>query len=218
MNFLAAMLAIVNPIGLIPIWKEMTADAKPAVRKRIAYMVTGTAFVVLLLFLNIGEYLLGFFSINVNVFKIAGGILLLLTAISMVNGTATKLEDRDEDGDSAIELAKKRFRKVLVPLAMPMLAGPGSITTVLLFSSKSGDFTEYIGLSVILLAVYIMLMLVFAYSYRIEHKVDDLFFTGFTRIFGVIVAAIAVQFMVEGLGSIFPVLLEGSSTLKTDNQ
>lgn len=151
-----------------------------------------------------------------GVFKIAGGILLLLTAISMVNGTATKLEDRDEDGGSANELAKKRFRKVLIPLAMPMLAGPGSLTTVLLFSSKAGSYTEYISLSVILLAVYLLLVLVFAYSYRMEHKVDDLFFTGFTRIFGVIVAAIAVQFVVEGIGSIFPVLLECSSALEID--
>ncbi len=204
------MLAIVNPIGLIPIWKEMTADAKPAVRKRIALMVTGGAFLILLIFLNAGEYVLNFFDIDINVFKIAGGILLLLTAISMVSGTATRLDNRDEKGDSYNELAKKRFRKVMVPLIMPMLAGPGSLTTVMLFSSKAGGGMDYVSLSIVLLIVYILLVLVFSYSYIIEHRVDDLFFIGFTRIFGVIVAAIAVQFMVEGLGANFPVLLKGS--------
>ncbi|MDQ3073692.1 MAG: MarC family protein [Bacteroidota bacterium] len=215
LNFLAAMLAIVNPIGLIPIWKEMTADAIPAVRKRIALMVTGSALLILLIFLNLGEFILSFFGIEISVFKIAGGILLLLTGISMVNGTATKLEDKNEKGDTPLILAKKRFRKVLVPLTMPMLAGPGSLTTVILFSSKADGLMNYISLSVILIAVYISLVLVFAYSYKIEHQVDDLFFVGFTRIFGVIVAAIAVQFIVEGAGSIFPVLQNGSSKLES---
>lgn len=214
LNFLAAILAIVNPIGLIPIWKQMTGDASPKVRKRIALLVTASAFAILLVFLNVGEVLLQFFGIDVAVFKVAGGVLLLLTGISMVEGTATHLEKRDEKGDTAFELAKKRFRKVLVPITVPMLAGPGALTTVLLFSAKAGATLEYVALSVILLLAYILLMVVLAFSFKIENRVDDLFFMGFTRIFGVIVAAIAVQFIVEGVGDIFPVLTEGSSILK----
>ena len=210
------MLAIVNPIGLLPIWQELTADAKPDVRFRIAYMITGTAALILLVFLFVGQPLLHFFSIDVAVFKIAGGILLLLTALSMVNGTATTLEDRKEKGNTAYDLAKARFRKVLVPLVVPMLSGPGSITTVLLYSAKADTFMEYLSFSIILLLVFVVLFLVFAKSYKIEHRVDNLFFVGFTRVFGVIVAAIAVQFIVEGVGSIFPVLVEGNSVLKEE--
>src|SRR5690606_7849260 len=96
LNFLAAILAIVNPIGLIPIWYEMTGDAQSQVRKKIAFMVTGSAFVILLLFLNVGNWILDFFRIDIEVFKIAGGFLLLLTAVAMVQGKATKLDEKSE--------------------------------------------------------------------------------------------------------------------------
>ena len=216
LNFLAAILAIVNPVGLIPIWQELTGDAKPEVRRKIAWLVACVSIIILLIFLNTGTILLSFFGINLAVFKIAGGILLLLTALSMVEGSATKLEERDEKAETSFELAKKRFRKILVPLAVPMLCGPGSITTVLLYSFKATTFLEYFGLSIVLVANFGILSLVLAYSYKIENKVDDLLFIAFTRIFGIIVAAIAVQFMVEGLGAVFPNWLEGSSVIEQD--
>ncbi|MEX2591523.1 MAG: MarC family protein [Anditalea sp.] len=214
LNFLAAMLAIVNPIGLIPIWYEMTGDALPQVRRKIALMVTGSAFVILLLFLNLGNFILDFFSIDIEVFKIAGGFLLLTTAVSMIEGQATKLEENKESGDTDLELAKRRFEKVLVPLTIPMLAGPGAITTVLLYSFTANGITDFAGFSIVLLFSYLLLFLVLGYSYQVEKRIDKLFFVAFTRIFGLIVAAIAVQFMVEGLGEVFPNWMEGGSAVE----
>lgn len=213
LNFLAAMLAIVNPVGLVPIWQELTGDAQPEVRKKVAMLVTSASLVILLIFLNTGPFLLNFFSIDLPVFKIAGGILLLLTAISMIEGSATKLEERDEKAKTSFGLAKERFRKILVPLAVPMLCGPGSITTVLLYGSKTGSAIDNISLSLILIVNFAFLYFVLGYSYKIENKVDNLFFTAFTRVFGVMVAAIAVQFMTEGLGEVFPGLLQGGSSV-----
>src|SRR5690606_18281627 len=186
LNFLAAILAIVNPIGLIPIWYEMTGDATPQVRKKIALMVTSSAFFILLIFLNLGNWILSFFNIDIEVFKIAGGFLLLLTAISMVQGKATKLEERKETGETSFELAKKRFEKVLVPLTIPMLAGPGALTTVLLYSFRADSMVQYFGFSGVLLFSYFLLFLVLANSYRVESKVDKLIFVAFTRVFGLI--------------------------------
>lgn len=207
LNFLAAILAIVNPIGLIPIWQELTADASPKVRKDIALMVTSASVVILLIFLNTGSYLLGFFNINLAEFKVAGGILLLLTAISMIEGKATKLEERDEQADTTFGLARQRFEKILVPLAVPMLCGPGSITTVLLYGARADSALAAVSFSVVLIISFVALYLVLSFSYKVEAIVDHLFFVGFTRIFGIIVAAIAVQFMVDGLGEIFPAWL-----------
>jgi len=218
LNFLAAMLAIVNPIGLIPIWYEMTGDAQAQVRKKIALMVTSSAFFILLIFLNLGNWILSFFNIDIEVFKIAGGFLLLLTAISMVQGKATKLEERKETGETSFELAKKRFEKVLVPLTIPMLAGPGALTTVLLYSFRADSMVQYFGFSCVLLFSYFLLFLVLANSYRVESKVDKLIFVAFTRVFGLIVAAIAVQFMVEGLGEVFPNWMEGGSVIKKEEE
>ncbi|GEO20078.1 MarC family protein [Cyclobacterium qasimii] len=218
LNFLAAMLAMVNPIGLIPIWYEMTGDATPKVRRKIALMVTGTSFLTLLLFLILGEYILVFFNIDIEVFKIAGGFLLMFTALSMINGSATKLEELKEEADTNFGLAKLRFEKVMVPLVIPMLAGPGSITTVLLYSFRASGSTTYLGLSGVLLLSYFLLFLVFSFSYKVENKVDDIIFVGFTRLFGLIVAAIAVQFMVEGLGEVFPNWMEGGSAVELEDK
>jgi multiple antibiotic resistance protein len=213
LNFLAAMLAMVNPIGLIPIWYEMTGDATPRIRRRLAMMVTGTSFLILLLFLSLGELILDVFSIDIEVFKIAGGFLLMFTALSMIQGSATKLEEVKEEAETDLGLAKLRFEKVMVPLVIPMLAGPGSITTVLLYSFRADDLTTYAGLSGILLLSYFFLFVVFSLSHLVEKKVDQIIFVGFTRLFGLIVAAIAVQFMVEGLGEVFPMWMEGDSAV-----
>lgn len=218
LNFLAAMLAMVNPIGLIPIWYEMTGDATPKVRRKIALMVTGTSFVTLLLFLILGEYILVFFNIDIEVFKIAGGFLLMFTALAMINGSATKLEELTEEADTNFGLAKLRFEKVMVPLVIPMLAGPGSITTVLLYSFRASGLTTHAGLSGVLFFSYFLLFIVFSFSYKVENKVDEIVFVGFTRLFGLIVAAIAVQFMVEGLGEVFPNWMEGGSAVELEDK
>lgn len=215
LNFLAAMLAMVNPIGLVPIWYELTGDSTPKVRRKVALMVTATSFFILLVFLILGKYILGFFSIDIEVFKIAGGFLLMFTALSMIQGSATKLEEIQEEADTDLGLAKLRFEKVMVPLAIPMLAGPGSLTTVLLYSSSADSVSTYGGLSVVLFVCYFFLFLVFSFTYSFEKRVDDIVFVGFTRLFGLIVAAIAVQFMVEGLGEVFPNWMEGSSAVET---
>ncbi|WP_154853107.1 MarC family protein [Cyclobacterium xiamenense] len=214
LNFLLAMVAIVNPIGLIPIWYELTGDAQPKVRRRIAVMVVGTAFVILLVFVNVGIFILQFFAIDIEVFKIAGGLLLMLTAVSMVEGKASRLTGNQEEGQTDTELAARRFEKVLVPLTIPMLAGPGSLTTVLLYSAQSQELLDYLGKSLVLVVSYAFLFLVLIHSYLLEEKVNKLAFVAFTRIFGVIVAAIAIQFVVEGLGAVFPNWLEGGSAVE----
>lgn len=217
-NFLAAMIAIVNPLGIWPIWSELTNDASAKVRRKIAYLVVGTAFLILIIFLVGGKYLLQFFSIELDVFKIAGGILLLFTGLSMVKGEASQLEDRKEEGDSYYSIAKQRFRKILVPIGIPMLAGPGSITTVILYGSTAGSLTDYVFLSIVVMISFIILLVVFLSSSFMEKNVDDIIFSVFTRVFGIIVAAIAIQFMVEGLGEVFPNWMEGSSALETKDK
>lgn len=212
-NFLAAMIAIVNPLGIWPMWSELTYDASSRVRKRIAFLVIGTTYFILVIFLITGKFMLNFFSIDLEVFKIAGGILLLFTGLSMVQGEATQLEDRLEDGETYLSIAKQRFRKILVPIGIPMLAGPGSITTVILYGSLSESFIDFASMAVIVLITFTILLIVFLKSTFLEKNVDDIVFVVFTRVFGVIVTAIAIQFMVEGLGDVFPNWLEGGASV-----
>lgn len=215
-NFLVAMVAIINPLGIWPMWSELTNDASPRVRKRIAFLITGTTYIILIFFLIVGKYMLKFFAIDMEVFKIAGGILLLFTGLSMLQGDATQLKDRMEKGDTDFSLAKQRFRKILVPIGIPMLAGPGSITTVILYGSLSGSFMDYASMSIIVMLSFAVLLVLFLKSSFLEKNVDNIVFVVFTRIFGIIVTAIAVQFMVEGLGEVFPSWMEGHSALEKD--
>lgn len=214
LNFLVAMFAIVNPIGIWPVWSDLTNDAVSSIRHRIAFLLILSAVLILSVFLVSGRLLLELFSIDLQVFKIAGGILLLYTGISMVQGSASQLTDRDEDGETNMSIAKQRFKKVFVPLGIPMLAGPGSITTVVLFGTKAASATDYAFLVGVVVVTFLALFLVFLSSPILEKKVDTLVFTVFTRVFGIIVTAIAIQFMVEGLGEVFPNWLEGGSVLK----
>jgi multiple antibiotic resistance protein len=205
LNFFAAMFAIINPIGIWPLWSEMTDDVKrKKVRRDIALLIIISSLLILMVFFFSGRYLLDFFSIDIPVFRIAGGVLLLLTGISMIEGSATKLTERDEQGENELDLAKQRFKKIVVPLLIPALAGPGSITTVILYGAYASTWQDYLVLSGIIVITFIVLMIVFESSYFLEKKVDHIIFNVFTRVFGIIVTAIAVQFIVEGLGQVFP--------------
>ncbi|MFP4471265.1 MAG: MarC family protein [Bacteroidales bacterium] len=205
LNFAVAMLAIVNPLGIIPIWTQLTSDLYTKTRREIAVMLTLMAIVILLMFLIGGENILEFFSIDLQVFKVAGGLLLLFTGFSMVNGDTARRDRLEEDEDaSTFQVAKSRFRKIVVPLGIPMLSGPGSLTTVLLFGADAESTTEYVILSAIMTGVMLLLMMAFYFSRILERRIDPIIFDIMTRLFGVLVTAIAVQFMVEGLGNIFP--------------
>lgn len=218
LNFLAAMLAIVNPIGIWPIWSELTSDEASAIRNRVAFLVMLTSFAILIVFLVSGRYILEFFSIDLAIFKVAGGILLLNTGIAMVNGTASRLTDREEEGETNMSLAKQRFRKIIVPIGIPALAGPGSITTVMVFGTQAGSPTDYLFLGGGVFVAFLSLFIVFLSSRYLEKNVDDIVFTVFTRLFGIMVTAIALQFMLEGLGEVFPNLLEGVSVLEKEGR
>lgn len=213
LNYLLAMLALLNPISRLPFWKEMTGDKDNSTRRKIAFLVTLSGLIILLVFLIIGQPLLEFFSVDLSVFKIAGGIFLLISGISMIEGRMTQLEDREEDG-TPYQMAMQRFKKVIVPLTVPMIAGPGSITTVILYGSKADGLQDYAMLGAMTLAITIILYVTFAFSSLAEKRVNELVFLVLTRIFGIIVAAIGVQFMVEGLGEVFPAWLGDNSDIK----
>jgi multiple antibiotic resistance protein len=217
LNFTLALLALINPITRLPLWKEMTGDVQLKARKNIAVYVVLTASLILLVFLFTGHYILSFFGVELSVFKIGGGILLLISGISMVNGSMAELENRNEEGND-LQKAKKRFNKVVVPLAFPLLAGPGAITTVILYGSKAGGLIDYAMLSAVVLLTMLIILIFFFISKVAEKRVDDLVFSVLIRIFGILVVAIGSQFLVEGLGAVFPAWLEttGVSDIKDD--
>lgn len=203
-NFLIALLAIINPVSILPMWSELTSDKSNKVRLRVATMLIGFTIISLTVFLVAGKYLLGFFGIDLIVFKVAGGVLLMTTGIKMIEGKNVKMPEKDDGEGTDLQLAKVRFRQIIVPMGIPFLVGPGSITTVFLFGFGLTSFVDIGALIAILVIVLAVLFFMFTSFHWVESKVDPIVFTAITRLFGIIVTAIAFQFILEGLGEIFP--------------
>jgi len=204
LNFGAALFAVVNPFGNLPLFVSFTSGDEKRVQGFLALFFAVWIAVMLLLFLFTGEDVLRFFGIGLPAFRIAGGILLLLTGLSMVRGQAAEKVDKvaAQTGSSPLENAERRFRDVLIPLGVPMFVGPGSITTVILYAGKAEGRVETLGLAVVVLILAAGTGAVLLAG-RWVHKV--LGNTGLdiaTRILGLFLAAMGVQFMIDGLASI----------------
>ena len=158
----------------------------------------------LTIFLVGGKYILSYFGIDLVVFKVAGGVLLLTTGIKMIEGKNTKMRGIDDEEGTDLQLARVRFRKIIVPMGIPFIVGPGSITTVFLFGFGLTSLVDIGALIAVLVIVLVALFFLLTSFYWVERKVDPIVFTAITRLFGIIVTAIAFQFILEGLSEIFP--------------
>ena len=218
-DFALALIAILNPLGKIPLWVEASADCDAPVRRRLAAFVTATATLLLLAFLFFGRQILDFLGLDLPSFRVGGGIVILLIGLDMLRGQAIDI-DRSEtsDGDDAYERAKARFRDIVVPIAMPILAGPGSITTVLLFGYRAENWTDRLLLAAVLVALMSLVLALLMLGDRIEAAVGTLVLRVQTRIWGLLLTAIAVQLIVVGLGESFPAWLEPNSPIVDDVQ
>ena len=168
-NFLLAMIAIVNPLGKIPVWIEASEGCDGPVRTRLALLVTGTATVVLLMFLFFGQSILSFLGLD-----------------------------------------------IVVPVAVPILAGPGSITTTLLFGARAEPWSERLFLGGLLIALMAFVLILLLLGHRIQDLVGPLVLNVQTRIWGLLLTAIAAQMILVGLGESFPSWLGEASPLIDD--
>lgn len=196
------LFAIVNPFGAIPIFISMTTDQSNSQRLNTINQVALGVTTILLLALFFGELLLQFFGITVDSFRVGGGILILLMAIAMLHAKISQVKQtREEENESMVKESV-----AIVPLAMPLLAGPGAISTMILAAHKSSAVSHYmiIVLGIILLTG--ILWLILRLSPWIMGRISATGINIFTRIMGLILAAIAVEFISSGIKGLFPVL------------
>jgi multiple antibiotic resistance protein len=192
---LPAVLFIVDPIGVVPLFVAMTANDSPEKCRAMAFRACVTAGGVLCFFGLFGTLIFQVFGVTLAAFRVAGGILLMLTALDMLRahtpGTKTSAAETAE-GAAQEDIA-------IVPLAMPLLAGPGAIATVMVLMAKQGSRLE---VSIPVIAAILITMVLAYVTLRSAHLVKRVLKqTGIAileRIFGLILAAIAVQFVFEG--------------------
>lgn len=197
-----SLFAILDPIGIIPIIILFTAGMSHAHRNRTGRLASLAVFFILLTALLIGEPLLAFFGISINSFRLAGGILLMVMAFKMLNGNLKQLTPEAEGYASE----DSRSALAIVPLSTPLLAGPGSISTVILDAHKGSDITHYLSMSLIIFLLSLSVWLTFLAAPWVERRMGTLGIDIFTRLMGLILAAIAVEFVAGGLRGLFPAL------------
>lgn len=193
----ATLFVIVDPVGTTPLFIALTSGQGSAHRRRIALRSIGVAAAVLLLFGLAGEAALRFVGISMPAFRIAGGLLLFLTAIDMLFETRTaRREKRVEDEKAGPEDDPSVF-----PLAIPLIAGPGAIAAVILLSGRAGSDPQAIaavaGAGAAVLALQLGLFLA---GGQIERALGRSGVMVVTRLMGMLLAALAVQFVLDGLG------------------
>lgn len=219
-NFFLALLAIINPFGKIPLWVDASFDDRPGVRTYLALLTVVTGGTILIAMLVFGQHLLNLFGLNVSTFKIGGGIVVLIAGIRMMDGTimTAKRSNGGEEYLSDATAAKDRFRNIVVPMVIPMTAGPVSITTALIYGVNASTVAEFVSLSAVVAGVMVVVFAVLISAHRIRHWVGSTPLDVQTRLFGLILCAVAAQLMVEGLGEVFPGWLAPQSQLQENIQ
>lgn len=202
LKFLAGLLAIINPVGAVPMFINLTQNETRRERRRTALIAGITIAVVLLVALFVGEALLRFFGITVPSFRVAGGILILLMALAMLQARTSPVKQTEEEAREGVD----KPTVGVVPLGLPLLAGPGAISTVILYSGGGHPMLHYLLLS---LGIVLVGLIAWLFMRAAPFVSDLLGRTGInivTRIMGLIMAAIGVEFIANGIRGLFPVL------------
>ena len=196
----SALFFVVDPIGLVPIFVSMTAGYTAEKRKATARKATTIFVLVVCFFAVAGSVVFRLLGVSLPAFKIAGGGLLMLTALDMLRGSDTSHRSSDEEIDEATQKADI----AVVPLAMPLLAGPGAIATVMVLTSRNAHPWDIPVVLIAVVVVGLSTYLILAASHWFDRILGTSGRSILERIMGLILAAIAVQFVLDGLGEALP--------------
>jgi multiple antibiotic resistance protein len=204
-NFFVALFALIDPIGCAPLFAAATAGAPSAGRRLTAAYIALFSFVFMAVFFVTGLTLLRFFGISLAAFRIAGGVLLFLLGLDMARGDlAASLADGTGEaagGLSARDYAAARFERLVVPFAMPLLIGPGAISTAVIYAGEAGKL-GFAGVAAgvgVIFAIGVSILASFWFAGLITRLLGRVGMIIVIRVLGLILCALAVQFMIIGV-------------------
>lgn len=198
----SSLIVIINPLMVTSVFITLTSSATPEAKRAISRKTTLTAFVVLLAFAISGSLIFKFFSITIGAFQIAGGIILFSVAMGMLHAQTSRTKQTPEEMDEAMS----REDIAVVPLAIPIVSGPGAITTVVVLS---GETRAIPNMAILFLAIVVSMVIVFVMlrnASSIQKFIGPSGLNITTRLMGLVLAAVAVQFVVHGIASVLPEL------------
>ena len=197
-----SLLALVNPLGAVPFFISFTITNSRAERRRIVRIASITVACVIAFTTLFGQQVINFFGISVNSFQVGGGIIMLLMAISMINaqpgGTKTTPEEAVE-GELKENIA-------VVPLAIPLLTGPGTISTVIIYADKAESMWQKASLIGSGVAIALLVFLALSAADPISRALGRTGINVATRLMGLMLAALGVELIVDGLIALIPAL------------
>ncbi len=200
-NAFATLFVTIDPVGLAPMFLAVTSGATAQTRKRIAVRATLIGGAILFVFLFAGKGVLGVLGISVPAFQIAGGLLLLIIAVEMVFEKRNRR--KSETAEKAVShhgAHQEELHDVAVfPLGIPLIAGPAAISAVILLSSQATDTLSMVGLASVILVIIGSCFVAFLLADRIERLMGETAAVVITRLLGVLLAALSIQFIADGI-------------------
>ena len=200
-RFIITLVAVLDPFLAVPIYVGITARKSQAARHALARVVTLTVLAVLVVTAFAGEGLLGIMGASLPAFRVGGGLVLLLMALAMLSAQAGGLRQSEAEAE---ELEQGQLTGV-VPLAVPLLAGPGAISTTII-ASETGGIVHRLMIVGCIGLVCALLWIALRLAHVIAPRIGQTGLNIATRLLGLLLAAIAIQTMAEGLKGLFPVL------------
>ena len=196
------LFVVVDPVGLAALFPGLAPGARPAALRQMAVKGTAVAAGILVGFVFLGDALLRYLGVGMPAFRIAGGVLLFLLAIDMVFARQSGLRSTTEQEH---EEAEQRRDISVFPLAIPLIAGPGAMTSILLVvSAHRGDWQVQGLLLAVLAAVLGVTLVLLLAAHRILALLGETGANVVSRVLGVVLAALAVQFILDGVAAAFP--------------
>ena len=206
---LVTLLAIVNPLAIVPFFIHYTQGFSRAQRRRTIVTASFSAFVVIATSALLGLQILDFFSISLASFQVGGGMLLLLSAMNMLNAQPAESKPESHELEDGAAKAAMGASIAVVPLTIPLLTGPATMSTVVIYAEKAKTFFDLgllVGYGVV---IGLATAVCFALAEPIARVLGKTGINVMTRLMGLILAALAVEVMADGLHKLFPILGRG---------
>ena len=206
---LITLLAVVNPLAIVPFFIHYTLGFSAAQRRRTIFISSFSAFLVIAISALAGLHILDFFGISLASFQVGGGMLLLTSSLSMLNAQPAESRSNATEIKETAERSAENASIAVVPLTIPLLTGPATMSTVVIYAEKAKDVLQMATLIGYGLVVALATVLCFAAAQPIARGLGKTGINVMTRLMGLILAALAVEVMSDGLVKLFPILSRG---------
>lgn len=202
-KFFLGLLAIINPIGLLPVFVSLTSHQTETERNHTGKVANLAVVIILLVTMLAGQHILNLFSISLSAFRIAGGTLIAIIAMSMLQGKLSEVKrNQEEDRESsAMESV------AVVPLALPLMAGPGAISSVIVFAAGHNSLANFVGMFITIVLLGLVSFGLFRMAPAIFKYLGKTGINVITRLMGLLMLSMGIEVIAAGVKGLFPPLL-----------